>query len=135
MANKKDYEFWVDWYDHHANAFQRNAAASLLAVNGYRNAVDYALTCLRPDPPKTEQEFIERYPQRPGMSVYACTLLIKSFGETYALGETSPWVWDQVKYRQSEVLAVLYAGEDRNKAIRIAEMYNIPQRFAPNSAP
>jgi hypothetical protein len=123
-TNEKDYELWTDWYNHRANAFQRNAAAILLAVNGYRNAVDYALACLRPDPPKNEQEFIERYPQRPGMSVYACTLLLRSAGITYALGETSLWVWYQVRYRQAEVLAVLYAGNDRNKAIRIAEMYN-----------
>lgn len=123
-TNEKDYELWADWYNHHANAFQRNAAAILLAVNGYRNAVDYALACRRPDPPKNEQEFIERYPQRPGMSVYACTLLLRSAGITYALGETSLWVWYQVRYRQAEVLAVLYAGNDRNKAIRIAEMYN-----------
>jgi hypothetical protein len=122
--NEIDYEFWADWYDHHANGFQRNAAAILLSVNGYRNAVDYALTCLRPDPPKTEVEFIERYPQYPGMSVYACTLLLRSAGITYALGETSLWVWYQVRYRQAEVIAVLYAGNDRNKAIRIAEMYN-----------
>lgn len=123
-TNEKDYELWADWFDNHANNFQRVAAAILLKVNGYGNAVDYALECLRPTPPQTVEEFIERYPERPGISVYACTLLLESAGETYALGETSAWMWSQVKHRQARVLAVLYAGGNRNKAIRIAEMYN-----------
>lgn len=78
-----------------------------------------------PLPPQTAQEFIAQYPARPGMSVYACTLLLQVGNETYALGETSAWVWLQVRRRQSKVLNVLYAGDDRNEAIRCAEHHNL----------
>ncbi|MEP0806546.1 MAG: hypothetical protein HRF47_13750 [Chloroflexota bacterium] len=73
--------------------------------------------------PQTVDEFIACYPDpnQPGVSVYACALLIQAGGETYAIGETSAWVWLQVQRRQAKVLKVLYAGNSRNTARAIAE--------------
>ncbi|MEW6287078.1 MAG: hypothetical protein AB1509_12710 [Chloroflexota bacterium] len=76
--------------------------------------------------PQTAEEFAALYPERPGVSVYACALLIQAGGETYAVGETSAWVWEQLRRRpQVKVLAVLYAGNDRNAALDAARDYNL----------
>ncbi|MEP0806552.1 MAG: hypothetical protein HRF47_13780 [Chloroflexota bacterium] len=82
----------------------------------------------RSNPPQTKAEFIARYPDPafPGVSVYACALLIQSGDLTYAVGETSAWVWEQLRRRpQVKVLAVLYAGNDRNAALDAARDYNV----------
>ncbi len=73
--------------------------------------------------PQTVEEFISLYPEKPGMSVYACTVLVQG-EETFALGETSIWVWQQIKERGLQVLAILYAGQDRNEAIRLQDTIN-----------
>jgi hypothetical protein len=94
-----------------------------------RNALQKALRAIveATNPPQTEDEFIALYPDpaRPGVSVYACALLIQSGDQIYALGETSAWVWEQLRRRpQVKVLAVLYAGNDRNAALDAARDYN-----------
>lgn len=81
--------------------------------------------------PQTEEQFIEQYPGNlKGMSQYACTLLVYSPADNliFAFGETSAWLWKQVEKRNLQVLGVLYAGDDRNVAIRMADYLNRQNR-------
>ncbi|WP_322507544.1 hypothetical protein [Anaerolinea sp.] len=75
--------------------------------------------------PQSVEEFIQMFPSDfPGISVYACTLLV-DYGEgRCALGETSPYIWDKVRQNSLKPIAVLYAGDDRNLAIQLADVYN-----------
>jgi len=99
--------------------------AAEVAKQGGRALIEYALfETPAPPPPQNAAEFIEQFPERPGISVYACTLRFDDGVETYALGETSAWVWQQVPRRRAKVLAVIYAGDDRNRASHLARLYN-----------
>jgi len=73
--------------------------------------------------PQTRDDFIAAFPERDGVSVYACALFVYDLrdGMTYILGETSSHIWNVVKPQTHLVLSVLYTGDDRNEAIRIRD--------------
>jgi hypothetical protein len=87
-----------------------------------------AIEAINAPVPQNKFEYIDRYP-RPGyegkMGALACTLIAETRGIVYAIGDNSAWVWSEIEYRQARVLAILYAGYDRNLAIKIADRYNM----------
>ena len=74
------------------------------------------------------QQFIEQHPDPSGiegMSVYACAVHVAIPGDVeYVLGETAAYVWNTIEDYQLEVLAVAYAGDDRNYARELANTAN-----------
>lgn len=75
---------------------------------------------------RTEKEFIRQYPgDLPGMSVRACAVLAHGDdGSAFVLGGEAIYVWRTVRERKVFVDDILYAGDDVNLAIAVAEDTN-----------
>ena len=76
--------------------------------------------------PQTLDDFIAALGEQIAAQVTAVVVIVTApwLKKPVAIGESAPWVWHHVTRCRLSVQFVLYAGDDRNIAWRLAQDYN-----------